>query len=262
MNLHLARLMRRFGRRPSPARPSKPVANRTDLIAVQSALARETGGIMDIKHPDAAFAPVETRLISKPRGTIFAFSGLSGVMGMPVKNFADSLKNFRKDLVFIKDFHQDWFQSGLTGVADNRTEMANFLHTNFGGCPRPWLFIGSSAGGFTAMHMGLTLGAERIVVFSPQTHIDAATFEHYRHESPDAAGFDASDPDNDLLNHPELGSPDSKVSFYYSDLSSYDHAQAARLFGTSNIAFHPVDTTWHNSASALKKAGMLKATFK
>ena len=110
--------------------------------------------------------------------------------------------------------------------------------------------------------MGLTLGAERIVVYSPQTHVDAACFEHYRHEAPAQAGFDPTDPENDLLNHPDLGHPASKVSYYYSDLSSLDHAQAARLFGTSNIAFHPIDTTWHNCASALKKAGQLKATFK
>lgn len=262
MNIHLARIMRRFGRRPKPARPPKSSVNRLDLIAVQSAFARQSGGILNIKHPDAEFAPIETRFLSKPKGTIFAFSGLSGVMGMPVKNFAESLKNFRKDLVFVKDIHQDWFQSGLAGVANNRTEMAEFLHANFGGCPRPWMFVGSSAGGFTAMHMGLTLGAERIIVFSPQTIVDADCFEHYRYQSAKDAGFHVDDPENDLLNHPELGTPTSKVSLYYSDLSSSDYAQAARLFGTSNIEFHPVETTRHNSASALKKAGLLKAALK
>ena len=262
MNNRLARLMRKFGRRPNPPRPPKPTVTLAEMIAVKSAFARETGGILRVNHPHADFVPVETRFVAKPRGTIFAFSGLTGVMGMTPKNLAKMFKNSRRDLVIIKDVHQDWYQSGLAGVAKSRAEMTDFLYDNFGGCPRPWLFIGSCEGGFAAMHFGLNLQANKIIVYSPQSHVTGACFEFYRHETPNAAGFDADDPENDILQHPELGHPATEVTVYYSDLSQMDYDEAARLFGTSNTKFHPVETTWHNSALVLKKAGKLMATLK
>lgn len=262
MNLQIARLMRKMGRRPNHPRPQKPTVKLTDLIAVRSAFSREIGGILSIKHPDSAFAPIETRFAAKPKGTIFAFSGLTGVMGMTPKNLVGMFRNRPRDLVIVKDFHQDWYQSGLAGVANNRAEMVKFLYDNFGGCPRPWLFIGSCEGGFAAMHFGLHLQANRIIVYSPQSYVSGDCFEFYRHETPEAAGFDTTDKENDLLQHPELGDPASKVTVYYSDLSQMDYDQAARMFGTSNMNFYPVETTLHNSAMALKSAGQLKATLK
>jgi predicted esterase YcpF (UPF0227 family) len=100
--------------------------------------------------------------------------------------------------IFIKDFKQAWYQHGLVGLTSNIQETAEYLKTILPPQTESLRVIGTSAGGFGAVHLGVRMGADKVLAFGPQTKIALDTFKHFETTDSDSSAFDFQARDNDL----------------------------------------------------------------
>ncbi|NJB35394.1 hypothetical protein [Croceivirga sp. JEA036] len=72
--------------------------------------------------------------------------------------------------IFLRDVQKQWYIEGISGTLNSPEKLLSFLkketnnYTTF--------FIGSSAGGFAALHYGSLLGAQRIYAFNAQLDLN------------------------------------------------------------------------------------------
>lgn len=202
-------------------------------------------------------SPVETYPLAGASGTTVSFAGLLTNFGMPQAEFHGTLKDCGQSLVFLKDFEQMWYQRGLLGLCETRREAAGVLRETLKDMPRPWTFLGSSAGGYAALFYGALLGADRIIAFAPQSLVDFEAFMRYTDTRPKLMGFDVNDPENDLAAHLAETPVTGQAQVHYGLQNTFDSAQAARLEGLANIGFVRHDTTNHSIARMLRNKGTL-----
>ncbi len=232
---------------------------RHELAKVQGALIANCGGVVDASEVWAKYVPVEVQRIDQAHGTIFSFGGLNNRPGMPVKEFFYTLTNAKYNVVFVKDFAQVWYQQGLKGISGTRSETADFLLETFEDLPRPWIFIGNSAGAYAAIYFGQKINADRVVAFSPQTLVDRKTFIHFSGVLPRSRSFFPDDDENDLLY--TLGkSAKPEVEIHYGTRNPTDRGQAHRVSGIEKVTLCQVDTRQHIVSRTLKNKGKLVST--
>lgn len=104
------------------------------------------------------------------------FGGINARIGMPPFEFYNSAKIIDENKVFVRDFSQSWYQSGLKGTSINIQETVKCIETIVHEIqPEHIFFVGNSMGGFAAiMFSELTnLGgiSTSVIAFSPQTFI-------------------------------------------------------------------------------------------
>lgn len=205
----------------------------------------------------AALMPVETFPRDDAEGTTVAFAGLLIGFGMAQKEFFGTLSETRQSLVFVKDFEQLWYQRGLLGLSETRSGAAEVLREELAGLPRPWTFLGSSAGGYAALFYGAMLGADRMVAFAPQTIVGHRAFVEYAHVRPRIAGYDVNDPENDLLPHLERYPLQGQAFLHYGTGNAFDTEEALRVKDVPGIALVPHDLGNHSIARELRRSGTL-----
>lgn len=206
----------------------------------------------------AKFSPIETLRQNNPKGTIFAFGGLSQSFAMPVREFFGVLSKQSYDVIFIKDFRQLWYQKGLLGITTTRAETASFLSSRFCEFPQPWISVGSSSGGFAAVYFGQKIGADRAVAFGLQSKIAPHIYNHFRSATFPDQGFDFDDPENDLRNILDGNSTtETTYDLYFGCRNVTDRNQAKRLQHFSNVTLNPVETSEHGVARILRDSGKL-----
>lgn len=225
-----------------------------DLIAKLHEAAG-TGPLGEFPSP---YCPVEHRPGTDPEaGTMVAFSSLGTGAGIVPAEFRAALMKSPAEAYFVKDFSRLWYQRGLHPHASTRQEATALLAGILKDAPRPWLFVGASAGAFAALWFGASLGADRIAAFSPQTQITRTVFRRFLGWPPAETGFDFSDPGNDLATHlaatPLAGSAD----VHYSARSKVDAAQAKRIEGLPGITLVPHDLKTHHVSTHLHARGTL-----
>ncbi len=227
-------------------------------LDIQSRVVEGSGAILSSEKSNADLSPIEFTRHPKPEGTVVAFGGISVGFGMPVKEFFGTLSDLPLHKVFIKDFKQNWYQSGLLGCTDSRFQTVELMSKTLKRFKRPWTFVGASAGGFASIYFGQKLNADKIVSIGPQTLVNRKVFLRFAGVPPWIRDFDVNDPENDLLNcfedQQECTSP---VEIFYSAKEKVDTAQAARLEHIKGVRLFPVDTKTHNTAKYLRDAGIL-----
>lgn len=225
---------------------------------------RFSGRVLDCADPNARFASCETRTLPSSQGTFFAFGGMNKRMGMPVREFFGALSDLEHDLVFVKDFYQSWYQSGLFATTTNRRDTVDFLTERFAGYPRPWKFVGTSSGAHAAIYFGAKMGADLVTAFAPQTYIDEITFSNFAPFARQRSPFDFNDAGNDLLNvlrhcyDADLKVP--RIIIHYSQDNELDKLHAHHVRDVAAVTLTPHPGTDHNLPKKLRGEGRLIET--
>ncbi|KIT14224.1 hypothetical protein [Jannaschia aquimarina] len=219
---------------------------------------RRAGRIVQLDAPDADNASCERHIVPDAAGTVVTFGGMQSGMGIPRREFAGTLRDRGRNLLFVKDFAQCWYQKGLAGLTTSRASTALFLAKQLSTLPRPWTFVGLSAGGYAAIHFGRALGADHVVAFSPQTSVDHEAWNRFASVSTVRNRFRLDDPENDLSAASEA--PEVPVDLHFPAHNPYDAGQALRLQGQAGVTLRPHGHDDHNVPRQLRNAGRLHAT--
>jgi hypothetical protein len=112
-------------------------------------------------------------LISKAasENLLASFGGINQNLGMPVFEFYNSIKDINCDKIFLRDFHQSWYQKGVDDNINNIDKLIVFL-SNETNTYKKVCFLGNSMGGYAALLFGNILKVNKILAFAPQTFID------------------------------------------------------------------------------------------
>ncbi|MBZ0333205.1 alpha/beta fold hydrolase [Marinobacter sp. AL4B] len=104
------------------------------------------------------------------------FGGINARIGMPPFEFYNSAKIIEESKMFVRDFSQSWYQSGLKGISNNVLSTAKYIKAVIDELqPENVCFVGNSMGGFAAIMFSELIALKEknvsVVAFSPQTFI-------------------------------------------------------------------------------------------
>ena len=113
---------------------------------------------------------------NKSKSLYIFFGGINSRIGMPPFEFYNSSKIIGENKIFVRDFSQAWYQSGLKGISKNALDTAEYIKNLVDELnPDNVCFVGNSMGGFAAILFSeLILFHSRnvsVIAFSPQTFI-------------------------------------------------------------------------------------------
>lgn len=251
-------LRERLGRSPAAGGPDAldrqlmiGLANRG--LELHTALMRHVAPVQPVDAEDARHAPVEVMTSDDARCTIFAFGGMAHGFAMPVREFHGVLSGTPSNLVFLKDFHQAWYFKGLLGATTTLSGTAAFLQDRFAQMARPWIFTGSSSGGFAAMHFGRVMAADRVVAFASKTRVTPEVWQRRRPPTAPDAEIDFSDPATDLATTFAARPRGCPVHIHFGETNAGDKAHAERLARFPEVTLHAHDTFMHSVARYLRE---------
>lgn len=180
-------------------------------------------------------------------------------LGMAPREFRGALSSQKCNLVFIKDFKQAWYQTGLLGASSNIDETAEYLKTIIPEGTEQLRAVGTSAGGFGAIHLGVRLGAQKVMAFAPQTKISSNVFKQFETADSDHSAYDFLARNNDLRNlfedHPHY---QGAIHVYYGAKNAGDAEHAERLADIPQVHLHALDYAGHNIAGFFKANNQLE----
>lgn len=225
-------------------------------LSVQSLLSKAHGGFSE--DPEIApFMPVERKIVDAPRGTIISLGSLLNGPAAPKREFSRVLESAQMNQVFLKDYEQVWYQRGLLGITENRAETVDWMADFLKDMPRPWHFIGASAGGYMALFLGHQLKADGIVTFGAQTLVNRRSIIKFAGLKPWEIGLDLNDPSNDLLPLFSDTPFNGKAELHYAALNPFDTAQMERIQDCAGVTLVPHDYQRHPVAFHLREIGQL-----
>ena len=154
--------------------------------------------VVPTDHALADLASVETKFIANANVTILAFGGMLTQLGMPPREFFKSIEKEHCNIIFVKDFFQNWYQNGVMGLSHNLPETVTALQKIIPSSTTNLRTLGTSSGGFAAIYFGACLGADRIVAFGPQTKVKPRDFEKFGSIDSRVSEYDFGDENSDL----------------------------------------------------------------
>jgi len=116
------------------------------------------GKLEDLRNRDALFV---------------AFGGIRQGLGTPTFEFFNSMLDINCDKIFLRDFHQAWYQKGVDQEIDTFDKVVNYLNEvisthNY----KKTCFLGNSMGGYAAILFGTILNVDKVIAFTPQSFLD------------------------------------------------------------------------------------------
>ncbi|WP_289098616.1 hypothetical protein [uncultured Pseudoalteromonas sp.] len=115
---------------------------------------------------------VEIQLSNKGSDLYIFFGGIAAGIAMPPFEFYNAAGILEQHKIFIRDFHQNWYQNGLEGISQNVTTTTNFINKKINEIkPEKIYFVGNSMGGFAAILFARLIGRGEVIAFAPQTFI-------------------------------------------------------------------------------------------
>lgn len=199
---------------------------------------------MDLSHP------------GKPM--IIAFGGLRGAMGVPSFEFFKLTDDLLVNRIYVRDFDQLFYHSGLLGISENIDETVVFLKQKIAesGASKVVIF-GNSMGGYAALLFGVLLGADVVHAFVPQTYI---------HESNSEEGYEVilsvcekfSDQYFDLKDVIQSHDNTCELNIYYDSNYERDNRNAMHVKNSRNVVLHSFDDGGHDLVKIFKKSGKLR----
>jgi hypothetical protein len=191
--------------------------------------------------------------------------GFNDWQGMPNFDFFGRTKKLEKRLgitfnrLLIRDVANAWYHRGVPGLGAHVDEMAATLRSLVHAIrPSEVITIGQSMGGYGAIMFGMLLGADRIVAFGPQSHLDPSEAARYgdRRFLPVMEALQANPPRSAYFDLPQLG----EALGYRGDLhvifgthpghddghsGNLDAVHAFRLARLPNVSLHPYPESVH-----------------
>ena len=199
------------------------------------------------------------------------FGGMAGRLGIPPFEFYNSTKILEENKLFLKDFSQSWYQSGLMGVADDFYGMLAFLKERIQVISSDQLyFIGNSMGAYAAILCASCLGHGQVIAFVPPTVISPfkrlacgdrryvlrALWLCLKHRLKGIEGI------YDLRDHMKQHPGDYRVDIHVSRFTAADYQQAMRLADVPGVEIKSYDLSGHNLVCQLRDEGLLATILK
>ena len=196
---------------------------------------------------------------NESKNLLVTFGGISQGIGIPVFEFFNSVKELDCDKIFIRDFHQGWYQKGVDDHIDSVQGLTDYLQQtidkhNY----QKVLFMGNSMGGYAAILFGNLLQVDQILAFAPQTFISSRMrlrhldfrwknqmkrIQSYKKEQPHYFNL------KDFLNNDTRYIP---TNIYYSPKHRLDRLHAENLKGMDNVTLHPIEKGGHAVVKTLR----------
>jgi len=209
---------------------------------------------------------VEIELSSKGSNLYIFFGGISAGIAMPPFEFYNASKIIDENKIFVRDFSQSWYQSGLYGISDNVNSTAGYLKKKIKEInPEKTFFVGNSMGGYAAILFGNLIGNGEIIAFSPQTFISPelrSRHRDFRWNEQIKATYRRSISKNetwDLFPLLLRLSKNIKTSIYVSKEDRLDHIHALHLKDVQCTKLIELERGGHNLVKTLRDQGILPA---
>ena len=115
---------------------------------------------------------IERELIPGASNLYIFFGGLAAGIAMPPFEFYNAAKIVNENKIFIRDFGQCWYHSGLPGISHDIQSTADYLHGEIQKLnPEKVFFAGNSMGGYAAILFSTLTRCGQAIAFAPQTFI-------------------------------------------------------------------------------------------
>ncbi|WP_116127897.1 alpha/beta hydrolase [Lewinella sp. IMCC34183] len=198
---------------------------------------------------------------------LVSFGGIQQGLGMPVFEFFNSISDIPCDKIYLRDFHQAWYQKGVDAELDHVDQVTTYLRDtirekNYDNV----CFLGNSMGGYAAILFGTLLNVDTVISFAPQTFIGRfrrlLTFDRrWSGQLSDVYAYDRKRPEYfDLKEQLAAAAPyATRINLYYSPQHRLDRKHAERLRESANVTLHPVDEGGHAVVKVIRDRGELKS---
>lgn len=114
----------------------------------------------------------EKFLCNESQNLYFFFGGFYEGIAMPPLEFFEAAKILNENKIYLRDFNQCWYHTGLYKISKNIEETAEYLQSEINQIkPKRIFFIGSSMGGFAAILFANLLKTGEAIAFAPQSFI-------------------------------------------------------------------------------------------
>jgi hypothetical protein len=210
--------------------------------------------------------PVEKELSPNGKNLYIFFGGIGAGIAIPPFEFYKASRILGDHRLFIRDFSQCWYQTGLPSISNNVYSTATYLQneiTSIG--PERVYFVGNSMGGYAAILFSSLIGAGEVIAFAPQTFISPLL--RLRHQDRRWR--------KQILNtymksfwkprvwdlRPLLTSSghEKKISVLVSKAHRLDHIHACHIADVPGVKLHEFNSGGHAVVKLLRDQGKLHA---
>ena len=145
--------------------------------------------------------------------------------------------------VFVRDIYKQWYIDGINETCNDLDKLYSLLKEISE--DYKVVTIGSSAGGFAAILIGLKLGAYKILAFSPQFNLNYLLENCSEKYNPIIFKYKSSYRNRfyDLRNIVDLNS--DSVFYIYPSRSEYDKVQASYIYNYDKLNVISIDSFLH-----------------
>lgn len=189
--------------------------------------------------------------------TLVVFSGMATRPSMPVKEFFSTLDKFDVNVLYLKDFKQSWYLDGLLGVTSSDEETIDWIYDNIPKATKNIIFMGTSAGGYAALRLGMKSNANKVIAFSPQTYLDQSTYNMFKQKST-LIYDELKKRDVDIRNLKN----NTKIDVHFGKGNLVDLKAALYISDLSNVSLYEYSFDGHNIGGYLKKNSLLEGVLK
>lgn len=207
---------------------------------------------------------------TKSKILLIAFGGLADKLDIPPFEFFKLTTDPDFPVInkmFVRDFHQAWYQKGLPEVGESIDEVVTFISSEIEkrGISRV-ITVGTSAGGYAALLFGCLLNADEVLAFGPQTFIDSQNREFYQDDrwmpkiktlyqdlGEEMKYFDLS------LTLQDFSNNQTKFKIYFDCTHSLDNAHASHIKNCNNVQLIPYEEGGHSIVKMMRDRGILKS---
>lgn len=115
---------------------------------------------------------IEIELSENGNSLYIFFGGIAAGIAMPIFEFYNASKIIDEHKIFIRDFTQCWYQTGIPSVSSDIYSTAQYIKNKIEDInPNATYFVGNSMGGYAAILFSTLVGTGDVIAFAPQTFI-------------------------------------------------------------------------------------------
>lgn len=207
---------------------------------------------------------VEIQLSEKGNDLYIFFGGIAAGIAMPPFEFYNAAGILEQHKIFIRDFHQNWYQNGLSGISENITTTTEFINKKINEIkPKKLYFVGNSMGGFAAILFAKLIGRGEVIAFAPQTFIsplERIRSNDYRWFKQVISTYFTTFSKTTYLNLRNLlltKGGDNKISIFVSNDHRLDYQHALYLKGIVGVNIYEFSGSGHGIVKYLRDNGDL-----